>query len=57
MATTQAQINATRRYEAKTYDFVKVRLPKGTKEKIQSTGESINGFILQAVLEKLNSME
>ena len=36
------------------YDRVSVTLPKGTKEKITATGQSINGFINQAIIEKLN---
>lgn len=53
MAVSQAQIKAVRKYEKAHYDSVSLQLPKGTKDKIKSTGESINGFIVKAVLEKL----
>ena len=50
---TEAQAKATKRYEEKKYDKVLVRLPKGTKEKIKATGESINGFINRLIKEEL----
>ena len=31
------------------YDRVSVTLPKGTKERIQATGESVNGFLCRLV--------
>ena len=41
--------------EKENYDKVLVRFPKGTKEKITATGaKSVNGFIVEAVQEKLN---
>ena len=54
MATSKAQIKAVRKYEAENYDKITIRLPKGTKERIAETGDSISGFITKAVLEKLN---
>lgn len=53
MATTPAGRKAAAKYDAKTYDRIIVRLPKGTKEEIQATGESVNGFIWKAVMERL----
>lgn len=53
MAVSRAQAEATKKYEEKKYDKVLVRLPKGTKEKIQATGESINGFINRLIREEL----
>lgn len=41
------------RFEAENYDRVLIRFPKGTKDKIKATGESVNGFTVAAVLEKL----
>lgn len=35
------------------YDRVSITLPKGTKERIQATGESINGYINRLVAEDL----
>ena len=37
----------------KSYDRLSVTLPKGTKERIQATGESVNGYIVRVVLEDL----
>lgn len=55
---TEAQMRATANYEKKAYDKVLVRFPKGTKERITATGqESVNGFIVSAILEKLDQME
>lgn len=46
-----------KRYEDKVYDKVLVRLPKGQKEAIKahtaSLGKSVNGFINEAIDEKL----
>lgn len=51
---TEAQKRATAKYEKENYDKVLVRFPKGTKERILETGaSSINGFIVDAVQEKL----
>lgn len=44
---------ATERYDKKNYDRILVKFPKGTKEKIQATGETVNGFINRAVEERL----
>jgi len=46
-----------KRYEDKAYDKVLVRMPKGKKEVIQAhterTGQSVNGFINEAIDEKM----
>lgn len=54
MTKSKAAIEATRRYEDKAYDRVLVLLPKGTKDLIKATGATVNGFIVQAVLDRLN---
>lgn len=45
------------RYNAKAYDEIKVRVPKGEKDKIKShaetNGESVNGFIKRAIDETI----
>ncbi len=45
------------RYNAKAYDEIKVRVPKGRKPVIQThaeaQGESLNGFIVRAVDETI----
>lgn len=57
MALTEAKIKANKKYDAAHYERISVLFPNGTKERIKSTGESINGFIVKAVLEKLENME
>ena len=45
------------RYNAKVYDEIKVRVTKGKKEEIKaaadSQGKSVNGFINEAIDEKM----
>ena len=36
------------------YDRISITLPKGTKERIKSKGESINGYITRLVLTDLD---
>ena len=51
----KAHMRATAKWEKENYDKVLVRFPKGTKEKIlDSNAKSINGYIVQAVTEKLD---
>ena len=49
MPTSKAQQRATMKYMKKTYDELKVRVPKGRKAEIearvQAEGKSINGII------------
>lgn len=53
MAVSKAQQKAVAKYEAKAYDKVLVRFPKGKKDTIQAhaenQGESVNGFINRAI--------
>lgn len=53
----EAQKRASAKYEAKVYDKVLVRLPRGKKSEIEAhikpKGESLNGFISTAIDEKL----
>ena len=57
MPVSRAQQEAPARYEAKVYDKVLVRLPKGHKAEIQAhaeaRGESVNGFIGRAIDETM----
>lgn len=39
------------------YDRISVTLPKGTKERIQVQGLTINGFVNQLVLAELERLE
>lgn len=50
-----AHIRATTKWEKENYDKVLVRFPKGTKDKIINSGaKSVNGYIVEAVNEKIN---
>lgn len=57
MTVSKAQKAATAKYEAKAYDKVLVRLPRGKKSEIEAAakpkGQSANGFISEAIDEKL----
>lgn len=57
MTVSEAQKRATAKYEKLKYDKVMVRLPKGMKEKIQATGESLNGFIIKAITKELEGKQ
>lgn len=50
------QKDAQNRYNSK-FDIVQARLPKGTKERIQSIDYTINAFIVEAVETMLKSLE
>ena len=39
------------------YDRISVMLPKGTKDRIQAQGLTINVFVNQLVLDKLDELE
>ena len=45
------------RYNAKAYDDIRLRVPKGEKERIQAfaeaNGETVNGFINRLILEAM----
>ena len=47
------------RYNAKTYDDIRLRVPKGDKEKIQAfaetRGETVNGFINRLICEAMGA--
>ena len=57
MPTTKAQQRATNKYISKVYDRINLTVPKGTKSVIQARaeaqGKSVNGFINEAIEEKL----
>lgn len=50
------QKDAQNRYNSK-FDIVQARLPKGTKERIQSLDYTINAFIVESVESMLKSLE
>lgn len=63
MSGTEAQKRLEKQYKRQNeyiknaYDRISVTLPKGTKERIQATGESVNGYITRLVLEDLERQE
>lgn len=58
MSISESQRKAVAKYNAKSYDELKVRVPKGDKDKIKShadnKGESLNGFINRAIRETID---
>ncbi len=57
MAVSKAAQRATEKYAKSNYDRILVKFPKGTKEQIRNTGQSINGFINEAVKKALEEQE
>lgn len=57
MSYSEAQKEATARYNKKAYDCISVVVPKGERQKIadfaKSQGKSLNRFILDAVEEQM----
>ena len=57
MAISEARHRANEKWNAKAYDEIKVRVPKGDKEKIQayaqSCGETVNGFINRLIADAM----
>lgn len=58
MTVTKAQKKATATWEKKNYDKILIRLPKGTKEKLQKRANyekiSLNKYINNILLKKLS---
>jgi hypothetical protein len=57
MAKTKTSSTVKNRYNAKAYDQLPIRVPKGKKDVLtvhaQSQGKSLNGFVNEAIDEKL----
>lgn len=57
MPVSKAQQKATNKWIEKTYDRINLTVPKGQKEIIkthaESRGESVNSFINEAIVEKM----
>ena len=57
MVVSKAQKRATAKFEAKKYDHIMLRVPKGDREKIQAAATacnlSVNSFIRTAINEKI----
>ena len=49
------------RYNAKAYDEIKVRVPKGKKDEIKAAaeleGKSVNAYIVEAIIEKIRGTD
>ena len=59
VAITEAQKKAVAKYNAKAYDEIKLRVPKGKKEVIQdiasSQGKSTNEYVKNAIQSKIKA--
>lgn len=53
----EKQYKRQNEYIKNSFDRVSVTLPKGTKERITATGESVNGFIKRLVMDELQKLE
>ena len=57
MAISEAQKRAVAKYNSKNYDRIELKVPKGKKDTIKafadSNGKSINGFVNEAIDEKI----
>ena len=57
MPASKAQQRAVAKYMKTNYDEIKIRVAKGEKDKIkaraEARGESLNGFIIKAIDEKI----
>ena len=53
MAASEAQMRAKKKWEAKSYDTLNIRVKKGERDRIkafaESQGKSINGFCKDAI--------
>ena len=61
MAYSEAQKRATARYNARTYDRIEIKVPKGEKERImeaaQRQGKSVNSNIVSLIRRDLEGQE
>ena len=61
MPASKAQQKAVSKYMKANYDEIKIRIPKGEKEKIQyyvqERGESMNSFIYKAIKEAMGEQK
>lgn len=56
LARAKREMDYRNNYNKGHYDRLATTYPLGTKERIQASGDSLNNFIKQAVLEKLDRM-
>lgn len=57
MAITPKKYASNKRYDEKAYDRVSVLFPKGTKDRIKSTGRSFNGLASRALCSEVDRIE
>ena len=59
MAISEARHRANEKWNAKAYDEIKVRVPKGAKDRIrtfaESNGETVNGMINRLITEAMGA--
>ena len=48
-----AKLAANKRYNDKAYDHITIAAPRGTKDAIQATGNTINGYINKLIVDDL----
>ena len=48
-----ARLAANKRYNDKAYDHITIAAPKGTKDAIQASGQSVNGYINKLIADDL----
>ena len=57
MKISEARHRANEKYNAKAYDEIKLRVPKGQKEIIQAAaqqaGESVNAYVAEAIAQRM----
>lgn len=51
MAVSESRMRANHKYDDKAYDKISLRLPKGSKDIILNSGETVNGFLNKAFKE------
>ena len=51
--TSAAKLAANKRYNNKAYDHITIVVPKGTKDIIKATGDSVNGYINKLIADDL----
>ena len=58
MPTSEAQLNASKKYISEKLDEIKLRVPKGERDNIKNhaekMGESLNKFIYRAIKETID---
>ena len=52
-STSAAKRAANKRYNNKAYDHITIAAPKGTKDAIRATGQTINGYINKLIADDL----